>query len=155
MKAFTLLILCASLSSFAAPDDSLLLRIKLGESIFDERFAATRIERMFAANLDGELTLLEKGPAQAEVLKIRKVFADVARDVSSSQSFREQYAEWIATQLSERELREYLEFLRTPLGKKVAELDDRVQPLLTEAIQLRDKGRLETIPLFLAEARNK
>ena len=56
---------------------------------------------------------------------------------------------------SERELREYLEFLRTPLGKKVAELDDRVQPLLTEAIQRRDNGRLETNPLFLAEPRDK
>jgi hypothetical protein len=131
------------------------VRVRLGASIFDERFSAARIERMLSTNLDAELSQLEKGAARDEALKIRKVFSDVARDVSASQTFKEQYAEWLASQLSEGELKSYLEFLQSELGKKTSDLDLRVQPLVAEAIERCNRGRLETITVFLAEARNK
>lgn len=152
------IILCfALLVSFsaAAERDDLVPRIALAEAVFEERFSSERVERLLSRNLVDELLRLEKGAGVEYAMKIRKLLKDVALDVSTSNSFRDQYAGWLATQLSKSELQELLQFLRSDLGRKLADLDDRVQPLLSEALKGKSKGRLEGVPLLMAEARSK
>jgi hypothetical protein len=155
MKSIIFVILWTAVSALASPPDDLLSRVKIGESIFDERFPVARIERILSNGLDAEIAQLEKGPAQPYVAKIRKIIGDVSRDVGASTAFKDQYAGWLATQLTKDELQAYLDFLRSDLAKKISNLDDRVQPLFVEAVQRKSKGRLESIPLLLAEARSQ
>lgn len=155
MKSLILLLCCLPLSALRAEDDGLPERITIGERIFRERFPADRIERMLSRNGEVELARLENGPAQEDVAKIRKILSDVAHDVANNANFRSEYAGWLASQLSKEELEAYLEFIRTELGQKITDLDDRVQPLFASAIQRVSKGRLQALPLLLSEARNK
>jgi len=127
----------------------------MAESIFDERYSAERVERMLARGLVDELTRLEKGPGAEYALKVRKILKDVALDISTSKSFKDEYAGWLATQMSSTELDDFYKFLRSDLGRKISDLEDRVQPLLGEAIMRRSKGRLESVPLLMAEARSR
>ena len=156
MKAVIALFLLAALTALGAERDELFQRLKIAEAIFDERFGAERIERMLGRPIDAELDRLEKIEAAKEyVTKIRKLLGDVARDVVSSREFKDQYATWLASQLTRTELESYLDFLRSDLGRKTGDLDDRVLPLVSNAISLRSKGRLDAIQVFLAEARSK
>ena len=141
---------------FSADPKDTLLRIKIAESVFDEKFGQERIERLLKKSLDAELSLLEKDPASTEyVTRIRKLLTAVATDAANSKSFKEQYAAWLADQFDVAELRRYYDFVRSDFGKKIGDLDDRVQPLLFEAIHRVSRGRLDSIPVLLAEARSK
>ena len=156
MKAVIALFLLASLTAVGAEKDELLQRLKIAETIFDERFGVERMERILGQPIEAELNLLEKVEAATEyVTKIRKLLGDVARDVVSSREFKDQYTTWLASQLSRNELESYLDFLRSDLGRKIGDLDDRVLPLVSNAVSLRSKGRLDAIQVFLAEARSK
>ena len=155
MKRLIFILMLSAVAAGAASKDDLLLRIKVGEAIFAERFSPARLEGMLSRGLEPELRRLEKGAGREQVARIRRIFSDVSNDVFTSTAFKDQYAGWLANELSKSELESYLEFLRSPLGKKMSDLDDRVQPLMSEAVQRRSKGRLESIPLLLAEARSQ
>ena len=146
----------ASSVLLAAEPNNLLKRIKIAESIFDVKFSSDRIERLLTKSVEVELVRLEKNEAAAEsVSKIRKILNAVATDVVNSKAFKNQYSTWLADQLDEAELWRYYEFIRSDFGKKISDLDDRAQPLVGEAINRSNRGRLNSIPVLLAEAQSK
>ncbi len=141
---------------YGAEPNNTLKRIKIAESIFEVKFTSDRIERLLAKPVEAELVRLEKNEASAEsVSKIRKILNAVANEVANSKTFKEEYSTWLAEQLDEAELWHYYELVRSDFGKKISDLDDRVQPLMGEAINRSSRGRLNSIPVLLADAQSK
>jgi len=110
---------------------------------------------MLLRDIRFELDKLEQGPGQEDVAKIRKLLNDIASDVASSPQFRDEYATSLASAFTRDELRTYLDFLRSDLGQKAIDFENKLQPTLSDAIQRRSKGRLQSVTLLLAQARAK
>lgn len=140
-----------------AEPNAVLKRITIAESIFDEKFPVERIELLLSRQFETELVRLAKtqGGDPEAVARVKKILNGLALDISGSKTFKEEYALWLADQLDESELWRYYDFVRSTFGKKVAELDDRMQPMLNGTINRLNKGRLNNVRVLLTEARDR
>lgn len=152
-----MLVLAISVSALVRGEEpnNLLRRVKIAESVFDERFSVDRVERVLSQRYEPELSSLVKKGGSETVARIRAILSSFAQEVAASRSFKQDYSVWLADQLDETELWRYYDFVRSTFGKKILGLDDRVQPMLSETINRLNKGKTNSIRILLTEAKVK